>query len=353
MLDRLKLSYLAFFGLVLLVACQGEPSPATPTLKTVPVLILTDEVAPPSTSELDELAAEPICFTPQELIPFAFSLEAAKLFVRTGTGVQVFDLQTGELESDISSSQNVVIAALSPDGQTLAWSLQDNTIQLIDLSDQTVSATLVGHPDPVFDLRFSPTGDKLFSASHDGLVRIWDSNGTQLSAIEVGREVLGFGLSWEGSKLATIPSDGPVLLWDLTTGQKIGEFGSTGGYDTSDAHFSPDDQYLAADLATGLYLWRISSGELLWNEIKNSMGIALAPDGKYLAYSDVDAQSPVILASPDGSQIIRTLGSFQGPVWEMFFSPDGSLLAATDGIEIRVWQVGDGQLLAVGKSVCP
>ena len=35
----------------------------------------------------------------------------------------------------------------------------------------------------------------------------------------------------------------------------------------------------------------------------------------------------------------------QGPVWELFFSPDSKLLVATDGIEIRIWQTADGNLL--------
>jgi hypothetical protein len=38
----------------------------------------------------------------------------------------------------------------------------------------------------------------------------------------------------------------------------------------------------------------------------------------------------------------------QGPVWELFFSPDSAMLAATDGIEVRIWQIPDGELLFVG-----
>ena len=132
----------------------------------------------------------------------------------------------------------------------------------------------------------------------------------------------------------------------------MAEFSSTGGYDTSDAVFSPDGEYLAADLATGIYLWRVSDGELLWNAVKNSMTVAFSPDGRYLAYSDVD-DGNVYLSSPDGAQILSTLGQMQAPVWELFFSPDGSLLAATDGVEIHIWQVEDGKLINIGKASCP
>jgi WD40 repeat protein len=83
------------------------------------------------------------------------------------------------------------------------------------------------------------------------------------------------------------------------------------------------------------------------------MAVTFSPDGRYLAYSDVDDGNKVILASPDAARVIRTFERMQGPVWELFFSPDGSLLAATDGVEIHIWRVRDGTLLYIGKPACP
>jgi WD40 repeat protein len=166
--------------------------------------------------------------------------------------------------------------------------------------------------------------------------------------------VLGIGFSPDGAQLATVPFDGPVELWDLNSKEKLAALGGTGGYDTSDAIFSPNGQFLAADLATGLFLWRIADGELVWNEIKNSMAFAFSPDGRYLAYSDIDEGSKVFLSSPDGAQTIRIMeGTPGGPVWELIFSPDSSMLASTDGAELRIWGVEDGRLLYVGKPACP
>lgn len=327
-------------------AISTLPSMPVPTGKPV----IPESSPTPST---EQVSPAPICFAPDEILPFAFMPDATRLMVRASTGVQIFDLQAGVQDAFIHASQNIVTAALSPDGQTIAWSLQDNTIQLVRLSDQKILANLSGHPDPVYHLQFSPAGDKLFSASHDGMVRIWDLSGKQLAPIEVGGEVVGFGLSGDGSKLATIPSDGPVLLWDLVGNTKIAEFEGSGGYDTSDAHFSPDGQYLAADLATGIFIWRVSDASLVWNEVKNSMAVAFSPDGRYLAYSNVDDGNQVILASPDAGRVIRTIERMQAPVWELFFSTDGSLLAATDGIEIHIWRVEDGTLLYIGKVACP
>ena len=349
---------LAIYLFLVPVRTQMEPpTPASAAISISPSLSVPAENPVASESSpipaSEQVSPAPICFAPDEILPFAFMPDATRLMVRASTGVQIFDLQAGVQDAFIHASQNIVTAALSPDGQTIAWSLQDNTIQLVRLSDQKILANLSGHPDPVYHLQFSPAGDKLFSASHDGMVRIWDMRGKQLAPIEVGGEVVGLGLSGDGSKLATIPSDGPLLLWDLVGNKKIAEFEGSGGYDTSDAHFSPDGQYLAADLATGIFLWRVADASLVWNEVKNSMAVAFSPDGRYLAYSNVDDGNKVILASPDARRVIRTIERMQAPVWDLSFSTDGSLLAATDGIEIHIWRVEDGALLYIGKVACP
>jgi WD40 repeat protein len=147
--------------------------------------------------------------------------------------------------------------------------------------------------------------------------------------------------------------DGPVSQRDLDTLEKIKDLAASGGYDTSDAEYSPDGQYLAVDLATGIFLWQVSDGSLVWNEVKNSMAVAFSPGGTYLAYSDGNDGNRVTLASPDAAQAFRTMEGMQSPVWELFFSPDASLLAATDSREIHVWRVEDGALLFAEKTACP
>ena len=130
--------------------------------------------------------------------------------------------------------------------------------------------------------------------------------------------------------------------------------GALGGYDTSDPTFSPDGQLFAADLASGLYLWRIADGSPIWDEPINSMTIAFSPDGRYLAYADIADQSKIKLITSDGSEVVQTIDSgHQGSVWELLFSPDSQLLLSTDGGEIRIWNVADGSLRYIGKAACP
>jgi WD40 repeat protein len=318
-----------------------------------PSSVTQQEPTATSDSGLGGEANVPSCFSPHELLPFAFSPDNSKLAVRGSQGAQFFDIVTGQEVASLTASHGVISAALSPDGGTLAWSLDDNTIQLVRVSDGAIQHTLIGHPDPVFDLRFSPSGSELFSASHDGTVRVWDTvAGTPFPSMEIGLEVLGIGVSPDGGTLAVVPGYGPIQLWDIVTAQQIGILGGTGGYDTSDPVFSPDSMYLAVDLATGIFIWTLPDGRDIWSEVANSMGVAYSPDGRYLAYTDIDEDNKVFLGPADAQGDFYVIDQMRGPVWELFFSPDSSLLAATDGIEIRVWRVSDGDLFAIGKPSC-
>jgi WD40 repeat protein len=150
-------------------------------------------------------------------------------------------------------------------------------------------------------------------------------------------------ISPDGTMLATIPFNGPVKLWDMTTHAEISEMGGSGGYDTSDIAFSSDGQYLASDLATGLWIWRLSDSSLVSSGI-NTMAFAFSPDGRLIAYSDIARNYDVILVSLEDMQELHTLAGNNG--WLTFFVDDTRLMS-TNVVETRVWQVEEERLLFV------
>jgi len=83
------------------------------------------------------------------------------------------------------------------------------------------------------------------------------------------------------------------------------------------------------------------------------MAVAFSPDGRFLAYGESGEKFDVVLSSPDGSQKIRTLEGHPSPIGTLIFSPDSSLLLSSDWVETLIWRVEDGQLLYVGKNICP
>jgi len=289
------------------------------------------------------------------LEPVAFMPDNQRILVRGESGVQVFDLAAMQEELFLESLTKPIRpnVALARNGETLAWALEDNAIQLIRVEDNSIIYTANIHSGPVTKLKFSPDGSSLLSASHDGWVKELNGDGEIVNEFQPGGgEILGLGLSADGTLFATLPFDGPVMVWNRDSYQMAAELGGTGGFNTSDVAFSTNGKYIAADLATGLSIWDIADQSLLWDGV-NSMAFAFSPAEDILAYSDINKNNDIILRSPVGKQVLKELSGHQGPVWKLIFSPDGQLLASTDGIDLRIWRVVDGELLFIGRSDCP
>jgi WD40 repeat protein len=282
--------------------------------------------------------------------------------------VQVYNLKSNALESQIEMPARVIKAAVSPDGQTIAVGLEDFSILLIDSTNLNVLQTLTAHHGIISGLVFSPTGERLLSASEDTWVRLWALDGQELDAFQpTGADdfpsaVMGIGISSDWTRLATIPVDGLMNLWSLPDHTLLGSFEGAirGGYSGSQAAFSPDGQYLAQHLGAGggyLSLWRVDTGELLLRGENISIGVDFSPDGQYLAYGEMlpTGGGHIVLRTPDGSrQIFELVGPSGSMPANPIFSPDSKLIVAGDYVftKLLAWSTADGQLISFGEVNC-
>ncbi len=244
-----------------ITACQAEPMVvATETaLVTMPVTPATLPTFPPEAATANSPTVSPApdttpaptdspsasvtatvaapCFVTYSS-PIAFTPDGTRILVRAKAGVQVFNLESMNEESFLEAPTDLEMpaVALSPDGAILAWALEDHSIQLVRILDKKLLHTLHGHTDIVGKLRFSPNGDRLFSASHDTWVRTWDMAGNQVGAFQptggggYANEVLGIGI----------------------------------GYDSSDIAFSSDGSLLASADGVEIRIWRVEDGQLMY-----------------------------------------------------------------------------------------
>src|SRR5262249_53605126 len=90
--------------------------------------------------------------------------------------VRVYDLTTGALLQILKGDIRVVSVAFSPDGQRLASAGHDSIVRLWDTTTGQEVLSLRGHLDLVGRVLFSPDGQCLASASADGTVRVWDAS---------------------------------------------------------------------------------------------------------------------------------------------------------------------------------
>jgi WD40 repeat protein len=122
----------------------------------------------------------------------------------------------------------VTTLAVSPDGLWLATAGHDRYIQVWDLDDGSLRATLAGHaysmahPGRHFSvtaLAVSPDGAWLASGGHDQTVRLWNTADGSPRAVLSGHAdtVRGLAVSPDGVWLVSVSEDQTVRLWSTAT----------------------------------------------------------------------------------------------------------------------------------------
>lgn len=243
------------------------------------------------------------------------------------------------------SHDNMVYdVSFSPDGQRLATTTDDGTVQLWNLFGQQL-AEWKGHQGKVYEVWFSPDGQRLATAGRDGTAKLWNLAGQQLDQFDGHRWVLSVSFSPDGQHLATAGVDGTVRLWNLSTQQQIAQFNChhLGVWSVS---FNADGQLIATAGVDGTArLWNLSGQQIA--QFNGHQGqvwrVSFSPGGRRIATAGEDGTAR--LWDLSGQQIARFDGH-QNWVRSAIFSPDGQHLATAgyDGTA-RLWDLSGQQLV--------
>lgn len=139
-------------------------------------------------------------------------------------GLYSWHLEQGILP-DRSFERLCYPVALAPDGDLFAASFFEagDRIQLWNLANRKLLATLPGHTSSICDLQFSPDGRLLVSVGADRFVRLWDVAGRREAMSLIGHrgKVNGVAFSPQGDRFVTASSDGTLRLWDTASGRML------------------------------------------------------------------------------------------------------------------------------------
>jgi WD40 repeat protein len=244
----------------------------------------------------------------------------------------------------------VAALALSPDGATLATGGAVPEVRLWDTASGQLLGALEGHSQFILDAAFSPDGATLATASDDGTVRLWDVAARQtrhlLAPAGMMRLLTVAVFSPDGASLATGGLDGVIRLWDAASGQERRQWQAHARAVLS-LSYSPDGQTLASGGRDGvLRLWDAPSGAERLARVLNAEPpmdanpVAFSPDGRLVAASDGKPQPSVLLWEAATGARVRELRGHTFVVTGLVFSPDGGTLASVSGDgTIRLWPV--------------
>jgi WD40 repeat protein/DNA-binding SARP family transcriptional activator len=257
--------------------------------------------------------------------------------------VRVFDLATGELETQILVS-NVSNTAFSPDGERLA--LSSPLVTVVDVG--TGEVLFRSGDDWIYAVAWSPDGRWLATASPVEKADIWDAESWELASTLRGHTGLVMRLDWnpDSRRVATASEDGTTRVWEVAPGgaRQLLSVSSQRGLGAG-VEFSPDgDRLMTSDGFIGaVNVWDVSpAGRGEWRNLPGipawpiSRVAAFMRDGS-LAVSEGGAVTTWDVRTGDRQATYGTTSSgdyfaFVEP------SPDGELLAAA-GTSAVVWDV--------------
>ncbi len=248
----------------------------------------------------------------------------------------------------VTNPSSVTEAVLSSDGSLIAVQKGNQTLEVWNVDSGKLLQTRSVQGPAVQTVEFSPQGRFLALGTAVGQVEVWNLKSGQ--TVRLGDPELGPMASVRFSPgtqlvLASAPTLGRTLLWDLKSGKELPLPVSN----LDRIQVSPDGRLVAATSSNNwVKVWELPSLRecaLLKSHRWTINTLAFSEDSQVLATASGDAVAH-IWDPRTGAEVTRPLrGHLQG-VTELAFSPDGKVLAtgSTDN-SVKIWHVATGREL--------
>jgi WD40 repeat protein/tetratricopeptide (TPR) repeat protein len=285
----------------------------------------------------------------------AISPDGSKLLLlKRGDHAELYAVTTGRLLCALPSAPGappmriMMGQGFSSNSRYAILVCRDNSLQFCDVTTGANLFPPLRHESQFWQLAFTPDGQRLFTVTANGIIRLWSgANGHLLAAAQIGVNLkernlaVVFAFSRDGRRaVICLPQQLGVSLWDLSRGthRLIPE-----AEGTLAAVFRPNSRMVTLCGPHRILLCDAATGRRLKSSaLSDPDHILVSPDGgRIAAYG---ANGLVAVWDSDQAQPLSLLRHPQR-VSAVAFSPDGRTLATTCvDSSMRVWDVATGDL---------
>jgi len=237
----------------------------------------------------------------------------------------------------IRLSQTRAFPSFHPGGTMIAAPM-GNRVQLLDGHTLDPIHTFEGHGDIVTAAIISPDGRHLVTTSRDGTARVWSmASRRQLRVLDGGGPLACADVSRDG-RVATAGSGSDVVIWDLESGKRLTTLEGHSAVVLGLAFERGGERLATISPDTTIRIWDVHSGRarVVIEAMVPAFGVAFSPDGKLVASTDGTGRASVWDA--ERGLLLNRLGSMAEFGYSITFDPDGGRIALSNG-RGELWDV--------------
>jgi RNA polymerase sigma factor (sigma-70 family) len=266
------------------------------------------------------------------------------------TGKELDNRSTGPKESLVGGP-----VAIAPDGKRIAA-----RYFVAEAVTGKFLFGLEGHTGRIARITYSTDGKRILTASHDGTVRVWDSEGKELQRIDahmgqkiaitssgrqpredryLNRGASDAAFSSDGKRIVSGGVDGAARVWDMDTAKEL-QCMKLDRVTVMAVAFLPDDKRVVSSGNDGIiHIWDAADGKEL-GKCEGHTGIvaalAVARDGRRVVSAGHD--KTVRVWDAETGKELRCFRGHTAAVQAVAVSPDGkTALSGGEDNTARLW----------------